>query len=160
MADLPILLITLGGLFLLGLLADAAGRRTRLPRVTLLLVGGLVAGRAGFDLIPPEVQQLYDALSVTAPTVVAFLLGGSLTLQNLARHGRVILWGSAMIMTITMVLVAGGLWLIGVPTPVALLLGAIATATAPAATQDTIRQSGESGDFVDRIKGIVAIDDA
>ncbi|MDR9394321.1 cation:proton antiporter [Roseovarius sp. SYSU LYC5161] len=156
---LPILLITLGALFLTGLLADQMGRRTRLPRVTLLLACGLLAGRPGFDLIPPEAQQLYDALSVTALTMVAFLLGGALTLDNLARHGRAILLVSAMIVLVTMALVTTGLWLVGMPAPVALLLGAIATATAPAATQDTIRQSGASGPFIDLIKGIVAIDD-
>jgi len=158
--DLPVLLITLGVLFLAGLLADEGGRRTRLPRVTLLLACGLVAGQAGFSLIPPEVEEWYEFLSVTALTMVAFLLGSALRRDNLLRNGRAILGVSLSIVIVTLILVTGGLWLLGVPAEAALLLGAIATATAPAATQDVIRQSGVEGRFVDMIRGIVAIDDA
>lgn len=158
--DLPILLITLGALFLTGLLADRIGERTHLPRVTLLLACGLLAGRAGFGLIPSEVEALYDFLSVTALTMVAFLLGSSLTAGSLRRHGGEILAVSAAIVVTTMALVAAGLWLLGVPAPVALLMGAIATATDPAATRDAIRQSGARGAFVDLVRGIVAVDDA
>lgn len=158
--DLPVLLISLGALFLTGLAADAIGRRTRLPRVTVLLACGLLVGSAGFDLIPPEVQALYDFLTVTALTMVAFTLGSSLTRRSLARHGRSILWISLLIVLGTVTVVTLGLWLAGLPLAVALLLGAIATATDPAATQDAIRQSGARGPFVDELKGIVAIDDA
>jgi len=47
-----LLLITLGVLFLGGLLADQIGRYTRLPRVTLLLILGLLVGQSGFALLP------------------------------------------------------------------------------------------------------------
>lgn len=158
--DLAPLLITLGALFLVGLAADTLGRRTRLPRVTLLLACGLVVGGSGLDLIPPEMRSLYDFLSVMSLTMVAFLLGSSLTLDRLARHGRAILLISLCIVLITLTVVSLGLWLAGLPAPVALMLGAIATATAPAATQDAIRQAGAEGPFVDLILGIVAVDDA
>ncbi|WP_294619724.1 cation:proton antiporter [uncultured Roseovarius sp.] len=158
--DLPVLLIALGALFLTGLLADELGRRTRLPRVTILLACGIAVGPSGLDVIPHEAQALYDFLSVTALTMVAFLLGSSLTLEELNIHGRAILTISALIVVVTMALVMGGLWLLGLPLPLAILLGAIATATDPAATHDAIRQSGKSGPFPDILKGIVAIDDA
>jgi len=158
--DLPILLIALGGLFLIGLLADELGRRTRLPRVTILLACGIAVGPSGLDMIPPAAQALYDFLSVTALTMVAFLLGSSLTLAELRIHGRAILLISALIVVVTMALVTGGLWLLGLPLPLAILLGAIATATDPAATHDAIRQAGKTGPFPEILKGIVAIDDA
>ncbi|HKL05001.1 MAG TPA: cation:proton antiporter [Roseovarius sp.] len=160
MTDAPVLLIALGVLLLAGLAADAIGHRTRLPRVTILLACGIVVGGAGFDLIPANVQALYDILSVMALTMVSFLLGSSLTRETLRRHGRAILSVSMMIALVTMAVVSAGLWMVGVPAPVALLLGAIATATDPAATQDAIRQSGRQGPFIDKLKGIVAIDDA
>ena len=158
--NLPVLLISLGALFLVGLAADAIGRRTALPRVTVLLACGIAVGGAGLDLIPPEVQALYEVLSVMALTMVAFVLGSALTAGNLARHGRAILSVSALIVVVTVCIVGAGLWLAGAPPQVALVLAAIATATAPAATQDTIQQSGLRGPFVDQLKGIVAIDDA
>jgi len=158
--DLPILFISLGALFLTGLLADELGHRTRLPRVTILLACGIAVGPSGLDVIPPDAQALYDFLSVTALTMVAFLLGSSLTLEALRTHGKEIVTISALIVVVTMALVTGGLWLLGLPLPLAVLLGAIATATDPAATHDAIRQAGKTGPFPDILKGIVAIDDA
>lgn len=157
---LDLVLLTLGALFLAGLAADELGRRTRLPRVTLLLLMGVIVGRSGLDLVPEEAEIWYEFLSVSALTMVAFLLGSALTRRTLAAHGRDILITSMAIVAVTLVLVAGGLVLAGVPLGMALLLGAIATATAPAATEDTIRQSGMTGAFPDTLKGIVAVDDA
>lgn len=160
MAGLAELFIALGLLFLAGLAADHVGRRTRLPRVTLLLACGVAVGAPGLDLLPEEAQALYEFFSVTALTMVAFLLGSSLTAGTLARHGRAIVTVSLSIVVVTVIAVSLGLWLIGVPAPVALILGAIASATAPAATQDALRQAGAKGPFVDEVRGIVAIDDA
>ncbi len=158
--DQPLTLVVLGALFLAGLAADELGRRTRLPRVTLLLACGVIAGGAGFDLIPEAVTRWYGFLSATALTMVAFLLGGALTRDNLARHGRAILSVSVTVVLVTLMVVSLGLWLIGVPIEIALLLAAVATATDPAAVQDAMRQAGARGGFVDTLRGIVAIDDA
>lgn len=157
--ELPVVFLTLGGLFLAGLLADLVGRRTPLPRVTLLLCCGLVAGRSGLNLLPDVVTEWYDFLSVTALTMVAFLLGSALTRESLAAHGRVILGISVAIVVATVGVVSGGLILIGTPPPEAVLLGAIASATAPAATLDVLRQSGVRNGFTATLEGIVAIDD-
>ena len=54
--DIAFLLLSLGALFVAGRAADQIGHRTHLPPVTLLLGCGIVAGGAGFDLIPPEVE--------------------------------------------------------------------------------------------------------
>lgn len=153
------ILVTLGALFLVGLAADMLGRRTRLPRVTLLLICGLAVGKSGFDLIPAEVRALYDVVAVVALTMVAFLLGGDLRLPALRAHGPAILVISLSVVIGTFAAVTLGLWAVGVPLAAALVLGAIATATDPAATLDVIRQTGTRGAFAERIKGIVAIDD-
>ncbi len=153
-------LITLGVLFLAGLAADQLGRATHLPRVTTLLFLGLIAGNAGMGLIPLDVAMWFDEVSIVALTMVAFLLGGSLTRENLVRHGRAILTISISTVVATLVIVSAGLAAIGVPFGLALVLAAIATATAPAAMTDVIKQSGVSNSFTETLKGIVAIDDA
>ncbi|MBS9716013.1 cation:proton antiporter [Pseudohalocynthiibacter aestuariivivens] len=158
--DLAVILISLGTLFVAGLAADQVGHQTRLPRVTLLLGCGIIAGGAGFDVIPTEVEAWYEFLSIVALTMVAFLLGGSLTTKNLRKHGKPIVAISVSIVLATLAIVSVGLWLLGMDIKIALLLGAIATATDPAATQDVIRQSGAKGAFPKTLKGIVAIDDA
>jgi len=158
--DLHALFITLGALFLAGLAADTLARPVRVPRVTLLLITGIAVGGGGLGLVPQAVQDWYEALSVIALTMVAFLLGNALSLDNLRRNGRAIVVMSATLVVATMAIVAAGLWLIGVPPEAALLLGAIATATDPAATEDSLQQSKATGRFADTLRGIVALDDA
>jgi Kef-type K+ transport system membrane component KefB len=158
--DLAAGLISLGLLFLLGLMADQAGRRSRLPRVTLLLLCGLAAGSAGFDLIPAQISALYPMISIIALSMVAFLLGGALSLETLRAHGRAILITSLVVVGVTLGLVTVGLSAMGQPLAVALVLGAIATATAPAATYDVLKETGIDNSFTRTLKGIVAIDDA
>lgn len=153
------ILLALAGLFAAGLAADQIGHRTRLPRVTLLLFCGIIAGDAGLGLIPEEIANWYELLSIVALTMVAFLLGGSLSGESLRSHGQAILAISLSVVIVTIVIVSTGLIFLGMEPGLALLLAAVATATAPAATQDVIRQSGVSNGFTDALKGIVAIDD-
>lgn len=158
--DMAQVFVALGGLFLAGLAADALGRRTRVPRVTLLLLMGVVAGPSVLALLPEATVGWYEPLSILALTMVAFLLGSALRHDKVAAHGRAILLVSVTIVLMTVFAVSAGLFALGLPAELALVLGAIATATAPAATEETLRQTGAKGGFADLIRGIVAIDDA
>ena len=157
--DHAFLLITLGVLFLGGLAVDQLGRLTRLPRVTMLLILGLLVGQSGLGVLPEAAVTWFEPISFVALTMVAFLLGGSLTRENMASHGRAILAISLSIVAGTTVIVFGGLTMLGIDSGLALLLGAIATATAPAAMADVIRQSGIRNGFTETLNGIVAVDD-
>ena len=155
-----IVLITIGGLLLAGLAMDVLGERTRLPRVTLLVLVGIAAGPSGLDVLPTAFNGWYPIFAVIALVMVAFVLGGRLTRQALAEDGAHILGVSLGAVAVTASLVGGGLWLIGVDPLLCLVLAGISTATAPAATQDVVRRSGAKGPFADMLMGVVAIDDA
>lgn len=157
--DQAVLLIAIGSVFLGGLAADHIGRITRLPRVTILLLLGVLAGPSGLSLLPEEATDWFEPISVVALTMVAFLLGADLTRENLSSHGRAIFGISIAIVVGTTVFVWVGLSALGVDPGLALLLGAIATSTAPAAIADVIHQSGIKNGFSETISGIVAIDD-
>lgn len=152
--------LAIGGALLCGLLADELGRRTPLPRVTVLILLGVVAGESFLGIIPSELSEWYDFLATIALTMVAFLLGGRLSLSTLRGHGKEILLVSLSVVSITVLFVGTGLILLGVPFEMAIVLGGIATATAPAATQDVVKQTGAKGPFTDTLLGVVAIDDA
>jgi Kef-type K+ transport system membrane component KefB len=156
--ETEILFLTLGAMFIVGLGADQLGHRTRIPRVTLLLLCGLLAGYLG--IIPAPVTGAYDFLSITALTFVAFLLGGALRIRDLRITGRRIIVISLSIVLATLLVVAVGLIFLGVDPKLAIVLSAIASATAPAATTDVIRQSGVANEFTRTLEGIVAVDDA
>ena len=61
--ELPFLLLTIGGLLLVGLVADTIGRRTLVPRVTVLILFGVAAGPSGLDLLPQALSANTTASS-------------------------------------------------------------------------------------------------
>lgn len=158
--NLAQILITFGGLFLLGLVADLLGRHTPLPRVTLLLLSGFIIGPSVLDILPGFTGDWFPILTQIALSMIGFLLGQQLTLPTLRELGRPVMALSLSVVLVTALLVALLLLLTGTPLAIALLLAGIATATAPAATMDVVRESGVQGQFPRILLGVVAIDDA
>ena len=154
------ILLTLGGILLLGLATDVLGQRTPLPRVTLMLLFGMLIGPGMLDLIPTVVTDRFELIASMALLMVGFLLGGRLTRDTLQRSGREIISISVTAVIVTSTIVFLGLMLVGVPLEIAILLGCIASATAPAATVDIVMESGYKGRFADLLLAIVALDDA
>jgi len=153
------LLLTLGGVFLLGLVTSTIGRRTFLPRVTLLLLFGVLIGDAGFGLVAAEVSGLFPVVTDMALVMVGFLLGGQLTPAQLHSASAEVLSVSLVAALVTAALVGGGLWALGLPLPVALVLGCIASATDAAAVFDVVQETGSDSRFSRALLAIVALDD-
>jgi Kef-type K+ transport system membrane component KefB len=153
-------LLALGGILLLGLVMSALGQRTLLPRVTLLLILGVVIGKEMLDIIPPIFSNLFDIIAVIALLMVGFLLGGRLTIDTLRQSMGRILWISLSTAIITTIIVSLGLMWAGVSKEIAILLGCIASATAPAAVLDVVAESNYKGPFKDLLLSVVTLDDA
>lgn len=147
-------------MFLIGLAADLLGRFTVLPRVTLLLLGGLAIGPAGFSLLPESfLQDWFPVLTNIALALIGFLLGHQISFEALKkRGGRIVRISVCKVMGAWL---AVGLVLLATGTNpvVAVLLAGIAPATAPAATYDVVHESGATGEFPETVLSIVAIDD-
>ncbi len=152
-------LISIGGILLVGLLTDAVGKRTPLPRVTLLVMFGYVVGPDALDLLPPVIEGSFDLLTKMALVMVGFLMGGQFTRRTLRRNGRPIFSISVCVVVVTVFVVWLALLACGVPPAIAILLAGIATATDPAATADVVRESHAKGPFARTLLGVVAIDD-
>lgn len=152
--------LILGLLFLIGFIADIVGRSTFLPRVTLLMLGGLAVGPVGLGLVPGNfVDGWFPELTNIALALIGFLLGQQLSIPALKKRGATVIgislckvFGAWLIVAVTLVVV-------GLDPVMALLLAGIAPATAPAATFDIVHESGASGEFVDTLLSIVAVDD-
>ena len=156
----PILLI-LGLLFLLGLAADLIGRHSFVPRVTLLILAGLAVGPVGFDVLPEAVvRDWFPPMTTVALSLVGFLLGEKLSINELRAHGRVVLGITIAETSLALIAVALALLAIGVHPVAALLLAGIAAASAPTATYDVVRECGIKGEFTDALLAVVALDDA
>lgn len=153
------ILLTIGALLLLGLLASTIARRTFLPRVTLLLLFGLAIGQEGFDFIPAEFIGHFSIIADTTLLMVGFLLGGKLSIESLQGSAKQVLWVSFSAALFTVIVVMSGLLLLGVSADIALILACIASATAPAAVIDVVKEMNSTSRFSRMLLSIVALDD-
>ncbi len=160
MEDLGLVITTLGALLLLGLCGDLLSRWLPLPRVTLLILFGVLIGSSGLALLPERTEDWYPLISDIALLMVGFLLGGKLSLANFRRVGRSVLGISLFKVAGVALCVFLGLLLVGVSPVLALVLAGIGPATAPAAVTNVVEELGAEGSFTDTLLGVVAIDDA
>ncbi len=151
--------ISLGGLLILGLLAQWLGQRTAIPRVTILIALGILVGPTGFDVISQVARDTFPWISQITLAIVGFILGGKLHFRFLNKHGRDMVSTSLWVTLITWVVVVITSGLLSGDWPLAFIFGAIATATDPAATKDVVTESGQNNLFTQLLLGIVALDD-
>ena len=159
MTEVPQTILTLGALLLLGLVAEGLGRRTPVPRVTLLLLIGVLAGPAVLDLLPAAGASSFPIVANIALVMIGFLLGGEFTGRHLREIGGTVLGLALAESVTTAIVVSAGLLLLGVDVQLALPLGGVAAATAPAATLAVLQETDARGRFAEILKGVVAVDD-
>ena len=152
-------LITVGGILLLGLGTDMLGKRTSLPRVSLLIIFGAIIGPSILNIIPAFFLDQFQIVAQIALVMVGFLLGSKFTPKALDENGRAILSVSLIGAIITGIVVFLGLILLQVDLPLAILLACIATATDGIATVDVILESEKNTPFSRLLIASVALDD-
>jgi Kef-type K+ transport system membrane component KefB len=153
-------LITVGCLLLLGLAIDMLGKRTSLPRVSLLIIFGILIGPSTLNLIPNFFLDLFDLIAQMALIMVGFLMGSKLNKEHFNQNSRAIISISLCGALVTGIVVAVILLLFRVPIELAILLGCISTATDPAATMDVVLESRSKSSFSKILLSVVALDDA
>lgn len=149
-----------------GLLLSRLMKAFNLPNVTGYLVGGILVGPFVADLIHTEFlySNGINIILNTALGFIAFSIGGEFQFAFLKKLGRKIIVITILEALSAVALVTLGLLLVPAPDgqriPRALLLGAIAAATAPAATLLVIRQYRAKGPLTSILLAVTAIDDA
>lgn len=162
---LPILL-TIGLLLVCGLLLGIAASRLGLPRMIGYISAGIIfspdllGGIAGL-----QVGHWVASMTTGALGIIAFLIGGSVTVAQLRRMGAVILGtalgsslGAVLLVFIGMVLVAPSTDTVS-GAALALAFAAISATTAPAGTVAVVHQYRARGPVTTTLLGAVAVDD-
>jgi Kef-type K+ transport system membrane component KefB len=152
-------LIWIGAAMLVALAAHEVGRRVHLPRVTILLVLGALAGPELFDLLPAQANDSFGLITQVTLAMVGFLLGERISFSDLGKAREALIISIAVTL-LTGLLVGLAVWLLTGSLAAALLLGAISTATDAAATLDVLKESGGRGPLTQLVYQVVAIDDA
>ena len=159
---------------LAGLLMTRVFNLWRLPDVTAYLVAGVLIGPYflgsmhidGLGFVSGQAVSSLGLISEVALGFIAFSIGNEFRLEDLKATGRqAAVIGVFQALTAT-VLVDAALFVVHVLLPETLslaqviTLGAIATATAPAATLMVVRQYKAKGPLTSLLLPIVALDDA
>lgn len=156
-------MVLLGVILSVSILADTIASRTRVPRISVLVLIGVLVAFVHQVLLGEPVGTLLDGMSEPliqlALVMVAFLLGSELTLKRLRVTGPLILSISLFVIVIGGFTVGAGLVALGFPLAVAVGLAAISVATDPAAVSETVRETGDTRLRARVLLGIVAIDD-
>lgn len=170
-----LILISLGIMFVVGFALSKLTKLIKLPNVTAYIVAGVLVGPilglipgSGAVYTPSEGESFavdivskMGFISDIALGFIAFGVGKYFKKNVLVKAGfKVILITlmEALLAGVLVTLVVGLIWP-NLGWSFALLLGAIATATAPASTMMTIKQYEAKGDFVDTLLQVVALDD-
>ena len=154
------ILLLIGIAMAAGLLVSRGARAVKLPNVTAFLVAGLIIGPCVAGIISREQAESMGVISEAALGFIAYSIGGEFKLSYLKKIGKAPLTITAFQGLMTAACVDAGLILFGVDVPLALLLGAIALATAPAATLMVVRQYKADGPVTQMLLPVVAMDDA
>ncbi len=167
-------LLTVSVALLAGLLMTRPFKKLKLPAVTAYLIAGVLIGpyclgAVGINGLGFASHEAVSALGLVAEVAlgfIAFSIGNEFRLDDLKKTGKQALVIGILQAVVAMLLV--DLALIGVHLMIpdklslaqALTLGAIATATAPAATLMVVRQYKAKGPLTKLLLPIVALDDA
>lgn len=153
-------LFTIGILLLLGYLIGKLVGRIGLPDITGFIIAGLLVGEALLGLVPVHMGEGLSLVTEVALGLIAITIGGEFYWVKLKRLGKAIVIVTLVQLVAAFAAVSIALWLLRMPLPFALLLGAIASATAPAATVAIVQSLRAQGQFIDYLYGVVALDDA
>lgn len=151
------IIFTLGIFLAAGLLAGTLGELFRLPKVTAYLLIGVILGPAILDLIPHEHLEELKPLTDLAMALVLFGLGNHFTLSRLRRLFKRVLPLSIGEVLGTFFIVFVGLLLVGESPGAAILLGALAIATAPATTILVLKEMQSEGPISEYTGILVAL---
>ncbi len=150
-------LSSLGLILLLALLAGNLVKVIRVPEVTGYILAGVVLGPSVLGWVSHDNLQALEVLSEVALGLILFSIGSIFEFKRFRRIGdrivRLTLIESALAaaLVIVSILVLGQSW------QIALLLGAIAIATAPASTLMVVRECNGRGPLSEALLGIIAV---
>lgn len=162
------ILLYLAILLATGLLFGKIAKYLKLPNVTGYLVGGLMLGPSVLGLIPEGTIHSFSIISSVALGFIAFSIGTEMKLVYFKRVGAtpivIAIFEALFAVLVTLIAILGFFLIKGELSMVnfrfALVLSAIAAATAPAATIMVVRQYKAKGKLTETLLSVVALDDS
>lgn len=161
------LLLLIGMTILLGTLGARIFQLLRIPQVVGFIVMGIAIGNSGLNILSKDFLHSMQILNFLALGVIGFNIGGELQYATFKKYGKqfiILLLSEGLsafvlvsILTTTVGYLSTGNFKLSLA--LGLLLGAISSATAPAATVDVIWEYKAKGLLSTTLMALVALDD-
>ena len=154
------IIAVIGLLVVLTFLGSKIFQRFGIPQVVGFIMIGVLLGTSCFNLVPLELVEDLSFVSAIALGLIGFDMGGHLRFDEVRQHGRSILFILLFESVGTFALVTAGVYAITQSVHVALVFGALSSATAPAATVDVLAEYDAKGPLTTSLLTVVGLDDA
>lgn len=159
-SDVAVIIISIAIMLMCGFLMTRVTKKLRLPNVTAYIVVGILIGPFCLNLIPQKIIEGTEFLADIALAFIAFSTGEFFKFSKLKNSvGKVVVITLAEALAASLFVFILAYWILHLNLAFSIVLAALASATAPASTMMTIRQTGAKGDFVDTLLQVVAYDD-
>ena len=152
--------LILGILLFAGFGGGTIFRKARIPQVVAYVLIGTIVGISGFHIVNEKTMDSLSPLNTAALGFIGFMIGSELKVSTFRKLGKYI---AAILVSEALgayVLVALVTYAVTRELYLALLLGALASATAPAATVDVLWEYKAKGVLTTTLLAIVGMDDA
>ena len=155
-----VIIVSIALMLICGFVVTRITKRLRLPNVTAYIVAGILIGPYCLNLVPKGVVSGMDFIADIALAFIAFSTGEFFKFDTLKKSGAKVVVITVFEAVLASVLVfIMSYFVLGLELNFSIVLAALASATAPASTVMTIRQTHARGDFVDTLLQVVALDD-
>ena len=151
---------SVGILLFVGYFAGQLAELIKLPSITGFIITGLLLGDGVLGMVSHDMAHSLTSITEIALGLIALTIGGEFSVTKIKKFGSKILILTLMEAMGAFIFVTLSMTMVGMAFKYSVILGAVATATAPAATVIVIRQLRARGEFVDHLYGVVAFDDA
>lgn len=159
-SPIAVIIISVAIMLLCGFLMTRITKKLRLPNVTAYIITGILIGPFGLDCIPQSMIEGTAFLADIALAFIAFSTGEFFKFSKLKNSaGKVIVITLAEALMASVFVFVLTYNVLHLDMAFSVVLAALASATAPASTMMTIRQTKAKGDFVDTLLQVVAYDD-
>ena len=153
------ILLLFGIILILGVANGRIFEKMGIPQVVGYIIVGMILGESITHLIPGKLLDNLSSLTSIALAFIGFMVGGELKIATFRKYGKqffTILFAEGML---AMILVSSfvSLWTKNIA--LGILLGALSSATAPAATVNVLWEYQSRGPLTNTILAIVALDD-
>ncbi len=156
----PNILAVIGLIIAVSFLGSKTFQRFGIPQVVGFIVIGVLMGTSFLNIIPIELAEELVFISEIALGLIGFDIGSHLLFSELRQLGRSIAFILLFEALGTFAIVAVGTYAITQSWHTALIFGALASATAPAATVDVLAEYDAKGPLTTSLLAVVGMDDA